>query len=133
MIKTLGSDVKSVCKELPTRSRPSCRHRILECYPERRQLHRCYPWTSNEDRVLIALSYDEDTPLLEFSSYLPNRTDEACKRRYPKILNIGKGPIHDTRYYWTALEGQKLIGLQKANKSWSEISTIDNFGRCSQL
>ena len=122
MIKTLGGDLESVCKELPARSRPSCRHHFLGCYPERRQLHRCYPWTSNEDRVLTALSHDEGTPLSEFSSYLPSRTSEACKSRYQKTLDIGKGPIHDTRNYWTALEDQKLIELQKVNKSWPEIS-----------
>ena len=76
----------------------------------------------NKDRVLTALSHDKDTSLSELSSYLPNRTSEACKRRYQKTLDIGKGPSHNTRNYWTVLEDQKLVELQKANESWPEIS-----------
>lgn len=96
VIKTLGGYLESVCKGLPARSRPSCRHCILEHCSERLHLHRCFPWSSSKDRRLTALGHDEDTPLPESSLDLPGRTDEACERRHQRTLDIDKGSIHDT-------------------------------------
>lgn len=38
-------------------------------------------------------------------------------------MDIGKKPTHDACNYWTALEDQKLVELQKTNKSYLETPT----------
>lgn len=123
-------DWESIGREVSERSKEASDQSILEPHTEHRKtVHEpTYPWTSNECRVLAALS-DSKTPQAEFPLYLPDRTYEACFRKYQlqKILGIGQGTNHGVNTpRWTALEGQKLVEQKRANKSWKEISKALN-------
>lgn len=117
-------------RETSWRSKEACDQRILELDTEPREIvyKPNYPWTSNEYRVFAALR-DSNTPLAEFPLYLPDRTYQACfkKFEFQKTSGIRDDPNHGyNTARWTAREEQKLVEQRKANKSWKEISKALN-------
>ena len=113
-----------IWKEMTGRTESGCKKRLYRHHRDLLSSHPRWPWTYNEERVLMALKHNKPPPS-ELARYLPGRNVSGYETRQRR-LNKGQSPYDSSGQHWTSQEDETLVEQRKANKSWDDIST--NFG-----
>ncbi|CAG8531885.1 12824_t:CDS:1 [Acaulospora morrowiae] len=92
LIKKYGRDFNRISKFLPERSSFSIKTYIKQnkeaLFPQNnRSTEKVLNWTENEESKLISLVRLYGADWKQISNYLPNRSPDACKRKYYTILH----------------------------------------------
>ena len=78
-------------------------------------------WTAEEEERLIALR-EKGLSYEQITKYLPGRTLETVRKRYPRLTRDPSAPEGDRRDLWTTEEGELLVDLRNAGTSWDEVA-----------